>query len=136
MPPTDHYVAETEFKVRYAETDAMGIVHHRQYIVYFEVGRTDYSHQRGKPYSEFEANGLYLTVTEISVQYRLPARYDQHLKILTWIENVKSRGLTFAYEIRDAQRDELLVNGWTKHICIDREGNVSRIPEAWRDWAN
>ena len=136
MPPEGRFVAETRIRVRYAETDAMGIVHHRQYVVYLEVGRTEYSRQRDKPYSTFEAEGRFLTVTEISVQYRQPARYDQELRILTWIESLKSRGLTFAYEIRDVLTDQLITNGWTKHICIDREGNVARIPEGWRDWAD
>jgi acyl-CoA thioester hydrolase len=136
LPPKDCFVAEAQITVRYAETDAMGIVHHMQYVVYFEVGRTEYSHQRGKPYSEFEETGRYLTVTEISVQYRQPARYDQHLRILTWIESLKSRGLTFAYEIRDVETDQLIANGWTKHICVDHDGKVIRIPEEWRAWAN
>ena len=136
MPPEGCFVAQTRIRVRYAETDAMGIVHHRQYIVYFEVGRTEYSHQRGKPYSAFETEGRFLTVTAVSVQYRQPARYDQELRIQTWIENMKSRGLMFAYEIRDMATEQLIANGWTKHICIDRGGNAIRIPDEWRGWVD
>lgn len=132
MPPTDRFVSETSFYVRYAETDAMRIVHHASYIVYFEEGRSDYMRQRGSNYAQFEHEGLFLAVVEVHSRYIKPAVYGQRLTIRTWIEDIASRGLTWGYEITDSQTGELHVSGQTKHICIDGEGRVVRLPEHWR----
>jgi acyl-CoA thioester hydrolase len=112
----------------------MGIVHHRNYLVYFEEGRSSYARQRNRPYSDFERAGFFLTVTDASLRYRQPARYDQQITIRTWIAEMKSRGMTFAYEVVDAATDTLLVEGTTRHICITREGRVAPIPDDWRAW--
>ncbi|MDQ7035137.1 MAG: thioesterase family protein [Anaerolineae bacterium] len=79
------FVAEATFHVRYAETDAQGIVHHASYIVYFEEGRSEYIRQRGSSYAEFERSGLYLAVTEINARYIKAARYDDRLTVRCWI---------------------------------------------------
>lgn len=134
LPPTDRFVAESHFRVRYAETDAMGIAHHSSYVIYFEEGRTQYIRQRGKSYSEFEHSGFFLTVTEVHARYLQPARYEQRLIAHTWINDLKSRGLAFGYEIVDAETGSLITTGNSKHICVNREGVVTRIPEAWRKW--
>lgn len=135
MSPTDRFVAETSFHVRYAETDAMRIVHHASHIVYFEEGRSSYARQRGSDYASFERSGYFLTVSEVQARYIKPAQYDQMLTIRCWIEEMKSRTLTFAYEIVDAASGEILVTGWSKHICITHDGQVTKIPDAWRSWA-
>jgi acyl-CoA thioester hydrolase len=136
VAPTDRFVAETTFRVRYAETDAMGIVHHSSYIIYFEEGRSSYSRQRGSDYASFERGGLFLAVTEVTARYVKPAHYDQAVTIRCWLEELKSRGLTFSYEIVAAETGDLLVTGQSKHICIDRSGKVAAIPPQWRAWAN
>jgi acyl-CoA thioester hydrolase len=135
MPPADRFLAETSFFVRYAETDAMGIVHHASYIVYFEEGRSHYARQHGSDYADFERSGHYLTVAEVNARYIKPARYGDRLTIRCWIEDMKSRGLTFSYEIVTAA-GELCVTGSSKHICITHTGEVARLPEAWRAWGN
>jgi acyl-CoA thioester hydrolase len=135
LPPTNRFVAEARIRVRYAETDAMGIVHHSSYIIYFEEGRSEYARQRGTPYSQFEQNGYYLTVTEVNARYVQPARYDQELKITTWIGEMKSRSLMFNYEISEMVAGNMLVTGYSRHICITTDGQVTRIPELWRGWA-
>lgn len=134
MTLSERFVAETTFYVRYAETDAMGIVHHSNYLVYFEEGRSAYARQRGNPYSNFEREGHLLVVAEATLRYSQPARYEQRLTVRTWLEAMKSRGLTFAYEIVDADTGAVLVTGQTKHICLDRNGSVTRIPDMWRQW--
>lgn len=134
MPPSDRFVAENTFHVRYAETDAMGIVHHASYIVYFEEGRSNYARQRGHDYASFERSGFYLAVAEISARYIKPARYDQRLTVRCWIEEMKSRSLTFSYEIVDAETGDIFVTGFSKHICITHDGQVARIPDTWRAW--
>jgi acyl-CoA thioester hydrolase len=134
LPPTDRTIAETTLYVRYAETDAMGIIHHASYIIYFEEGRSNYARQRGSDYASFERSGYYLTVSEINARYIKPARYGQQITIRCWIDDMKSRGLTFGYEIIDAQTRDILVEGLSKHICITHSGQVTRLPEEWRAW--
>lgn len=136
MAPKDCFVADTTFYVRYAETDAMGIIHHASYIVYFEEGRTSYARQRGTDYASFERGGLYLTVAEVTARYLKPARYGQRLTVRCWIEEMKSRTVTFNYEIVDAETQELHVTGVSRHVCITHEGQVTRLPDLWRTWAN
>jgi len=134
MPPQDHFVSTVKMRVRYAEVDTMRIVHHSRYVVYFEEARSEYARQRGKPYSQFEEDGLFLTVTEVGVRYVRPARYEQLIAAHAWVTEMKSRGMTFHYEIVDAETRDRLVTGFTKHICVDQTGAVARIPDSWRDW--
>jgi acyl-CoA thioester hydrolase len=129
------FVSETTFHVRYAETDAQGFVHHASYIVYFEEGRSDYIRQRGRSYAEFEEKGYFLIVAELGVRYVKAARYDQRITVRAWIAERKSRSLTYNYEILDAETREVLVTGFTKHLCITRDGSIARIPDEWRSWA-
>lgn len=134
MAPKDCFVAETTFHVRYAETDTMGIVHHSSYVVYFEEGRSAYARQRGQPYSSLERDGYFLTVTEMNARYLRPAVYEQRITVRTWLTEMQSRAVSFQYEIVDAETDDVLVTGETRHVCITREGRVARIPERWRSW--
>ncbi|MBL8147574.1 MAG: acyl-CoA thioesterase [Anaerolineae bacterium] len=136
MPaPSNAFVCETSFNVRYAETDAMGIVHHASHIIYFEEGRSSYARARGASYAEFEKTGHFLVVAEVNARFIKAARYDQRLTVRTWIAEHKSRGVTFAYEIVDAVTGELFVTGISKHICINREGRPTTLPTAWRAWS-
>ncbi|MFN8371665.1 MAG: thioesterase family protein [Anaerolineae bacterium] len=130
----DPFIAETTFHVRYAETDAQQVVHHANYLVYFEEGRSDYIRQRGRSYADFEQAGFYLVVTEVTARYVKAARYDQLLTIRTWIAEMKSRALTYQYEVVDTNTREVLVTGVSKHLCITREGRVAKIPDEWRQW--
>jgi acyl-CoA thioester hydrolase len=134
---TEHLVvAETTFHVRYAETDQMGIVHHSAYIIWFEEGRSAWSRQIGRPYADFERCGHVLAVTEVGARYIAPARYDQEVTVRTWVSQVRSRLIRFEYEVLDTPTGRLLVNGFTAHICLDRQGKPARIPEDWqRLWA-
>ncbi len=132
----ERIVKETTFYVRYAETDAMGIVHHASYIVYFEEGRTSYARQRGGDYADFERGGRFLTVTEVHARYIKPAVYGQRLTVRCWIEEMKSRMMTFGYEVVDADTRELHMTGTTRHICITKGGRVTTFPDEWRKWAD
>lgn len=134
MPPTDRIVASITLRIRYAETDAMGIVHHSNYLRFFEEGRSEYARQRGQPYSSFEAAGYFLVVTEATLRFIKPARYEQQITVTTWVEKSRSRGIDFAYEITDTDSGEILVTGQTKHISIDKSGQVSHIPAMWQGW--
>ena len=134
LPLNDHFVAETILRIRYVEVDAMQIVHHSNYVVFFEEGRSEYARQRGKPYSDFEKDGYYLLVTEVGTRYLKPAHYEDRIMVRTWVKEMKSRGMTFNYEIVDADSGETLVTGFSKHICVTKEGKIAKIPEGWRGW--
>lgn len=134
MAPSDRYVTETSFYVRYAETDAMRIVHHSSYIIYFEEGRSHYARERGSDYATMETEGYFLAVSEIGARYLKAVRYGQRLTVRCWIDEMKSRALTFKYEIIDADSHELCVTGYSKHICINAAGHVSTLPDSWRMW--
>lgn len=122
-------VVETTLRVRYAETDAMGVVYHTNYIVWFEVGRGEYMRQRGGTYREFEDHGLYLPVTQVDARFIAPARYDDVLVVRTSVEEVRSRSVTLYYEVVMKETGQLLVTGHTKHLCMDRQGRVRRLPQ-------
>ena len=120
-------VAETRFRVRYFETDAMRIVHHAVYLTWFEEGRSAFTRAIGYPYARMEADGLLLAVAEVHARYHQPARYDDEVVISTCLEAFPSRGMTFAYEVRRALDGVLLVTGSTKHIAIDASGRTRCI---------
>jgi acyl-CoA thioester hydrolase len=121
-------VVETTFRVRYAETDAMGVVYHAEYLVWFEVGRGEYFRAQGEDYAQWEQQGTYLPVSEVYARYHAPARYGDHVTVRTWVQEVRSRGLTLEYEVCNAETQQRLVSGWSKHICMDNQGRASRLP--------
>jgi acyl-CoA thioester hydrolase len=122
---------ETEIEVRYAETDQMGVVHHANYVVWFELARTRLCALSGFHYAEIEKMGYLLMVTGVEARYRKPARYGDTVQVVAWGERLASRGLRFAYEVR--RGEELLATGATDHIWVERAtGRPSRAPEAVR----
>jgi acyl-CoA thioester hydrolase len=130
---TDQKVVETTFHVRYAETDQMGIVHHAAYVVWFEEGRSAWMRALGSNYADFEASGYNLAVTEVHARYRAPARYGRRVTVRVWAAELRSRTAKMCYEVLDTGSGRTLVTGYTRHVCVDRNGKVVRIPEAWRD---
>lgn len=126
---SDRTRATIAAEVRYAETDAMGIVHHSVYLVWFELARTRLCQETGFHYADIERGGHYLTVTGVDVRYRRPARYGDRVDITAWIDRMGSRGLRFAYEVR--QGEGLLATGATDHVWIDRSGRPCRIPASY-----
>jgi acyl-CoA thioester hydrolase len=119
---------EVRFRVRYFETDAMGIVHHAAYITWFEEGRSAFTRAIGYPYSRMEHEGISLAVAEVSARYHRPARYDDEVFVLAVLTQLGSRGMTFTYEVRRTTGGELLVTGSSKHISIDGAGRVVLLP--------
>jgi acyl-CoA thioester hydrolase len=124
---------EVTFRVRYFETDAMGIVHHASYITWFEEGRSAFTRALGYPYSQLERDGVSLAVAEVTARYHRPARYDDEVRVTAALSQLGSRGMTFSYEVRRASDGELLVTGATRHISIDAEGKVTLLPVALRE---
>ncbi len=132
MPaPQDPVVVETEFPVRYAETDAMGVVHHAGYLVYFEEARSQFMRALGNDYANIEQEGFRLPVTEAALRYVDSLRYGDQVRIRTWIEEDKSRRIRFAYEVVDSISGATLVTGFTHHVWTDLRGKVTRAPPQW-----
>lgn len=123
---------ETSFHVRYAETDAMGVVHHANYLIYFEEGRSQYMRDIGSDYAHIEESGFQLPVTETGIRYVDSLRYGQKVTVRTMLEENRSRRLTFAYEVFNSERTEILVSGFTRHVWTDSTGKVTRMPEQWK----
>lgn len=123
--------SRSELRVRYAETDAMGVVHHATYPVWFEVGRSDLMRDLGLPYADIETRGYYLMLSGLNVEYRRAARYDDLLTLVTRVAEVRSRTLTFRYEVWRGHpaAGELLATGETRHITTDRSYRPARLPE-------
>lgn len=114
--------------VRYAETDAMAVVHHASYLVWFEVGRTEWLAALGYSYAAFEQRGYFLVVSEVGVRYGQPARYGDVIHLVTRLSERRSRALRFDYEVRHADDDRLLARGHTRHILTDHEGQIRSFP--------
>jgi acyl-CoA thioester hydrolase len=117
---------ELEIRVRYAETDRMGLVHHANYIVYFESGRTELLRKRGFSYRDIEDAGHFLVVVEIECKFKRPAHFDDLLILKTIVERVTRVKIIHRYEIR---RDGLLLTeGRSTLACVDREGRPQALP--------
>jgi len=127
----------TDIEVRYAETDQMGVVHHANYIVWFELARTRLCALSGYHYADIEKTGYLLMVTGVEVRYRRPARYGDTVRVVCWGERLASRGVRFAYEVfkpgDGGAPDDLLATGATDHIWVEAAtGKPARTPEPLR----
>jgi len=116
-------------RVMYADTDAMGIVYHTNYIKWFEIGRSEFLREIGILYSRMEEEGFNLPLTEAYCQYLSPAVYDQILLIETEIAYVNRASLRFNYRILDDQQERIFVEGYTIHACTTREKKIVRLPK-------
>jgi len=122
----------TDIEVRYAETDQMGVVHHANYIVWFELARTNLCALSGYRYADIEKMGYLLMVTGVEARYRRPARYGDSVRVVCWGDHLGSRGMRFAYEVLNG--DELLATGASEHIWIETAtGRPCRTPELLRE---
>lgn len=120
---------ETKIRVRYGETDQMGVVYHANYAVYFEVGRTEWLRQFGLSYSSMEAQGIMLPVISLSINYKNSARYDDELKVKTKLKKMSTASIEFEYELRNDSND-LLATGNTVLAFIDKKRNrPTRCPK-------
>jgi acyl-CoA thioester hydrolase len=117
----------TELRVRYAETDAMGIVHHATYPVWMELGRSDFLRGLGQSYAEWEARGVRLVVNEIRVRFRSPARYDELVQVHTWLQETGRRRLVFAYRIE--RMGILLAEGESVHLVAGTDNRARVLPD-------
>jgi acyl-CoA thioester hydrolase len=124
-------IHDTQVRVRYAETDQMGVVYHANYAIWFEVGRIETLRQLGFAYKEMEAEGCRLAVVELCCRYRMPARYDDLIAIRTRVQLVRQGLIRFAYEVLRAEDGQLLAGGETVHMPLDKNGKRSRVPDKY-----
>lgn len=124
---------EASLRVRYAETDQMGIVYHANYFAWMEVGRIEFCRAAGLRYRDLERDeGILLSVVEVGARYSSPARYDDEIVVRTWVGEANPRMVVFRYEIREAGEGRVLVTGFTKHLFLGRDFKARKLPERYR----
>ncbi len=123
----------TELRVRYAETDRMGVVYYANYLVWCEVGRVELLRALGRSYAVLEAQGVGLAVSEATVRYLAPARFDDLVRVETTLTSVRSRAITFDYLITNAESGTRLATARTALVSIDGDGRLAVIPASFRD---
>jgi acyl-CoA thioester hydrolase len=131
-PDAEPLFHDVEFRVRYAETDQMGVVYHTNYLVWCEVGRTDFIRARGMSYAEMERSGVGLAVSELTARFHAAARYDDVVRVRTTLAEVRSRGITFDYLITDVATGRRLVTARTALVSIDSAGRPTALPASVR----
>ena len=118
-----------DITVRFAETDQMGVVHHSEYVVWFEAGRVALMAAAGMPYTEIAGAGYNVAVTDLQCRYRSAIRFGDAVQVITRLGSLRSRQIGFTYEIRNRQTGLLYADGHTRHICVDGDGRMTRVPE-------
>jgi acyl-CoA thioester hydrolase len=125
-------VCESRLRVRYAETDQMGVVYHSNHFIWFEVGRVEFMRQLGFTYRDLEREyGCHIAVVDARCRYKAPARYDEEIIVRTHLKNVRGSLVHFGYELLRAEDGTLLADGETTHIVIDKEMKITAIPEKY-----
>ena len=127
LPSTD-----IEFRVRYAETDQMGVVYHANYLVWCEMGRTDFIRRRGMSYADIERSGTLLAVSELTARFLGAARYEQLIRVTTTMAEIQSRAIVFDYLITNAETGTRLVTARTSLVSVDRDGRPKSMPSEIR----
>ena len=123
---------ETLLRVRYSETDKMGIVYYANYLIWFEIGRTEFCRVRGFSYRDMEENeDAFLVVAESYCRYKAPAYYDEELLIRTHVTELRRRSLRFGYEIVRVPNGQIISEGETGHVVTDSTGRVRSFPEGY-----
>lgn len=125
-------VNETRLRVRYAETDQMGVVYHSNHLIWFEVGRVELMRQLGFPYREMErTEGCFIAVAEARCRYRAPIYYDDEVVVRTKLKSVRESVIHFSYELVRCENGTLLAEGETTHIVTDREFKIAALPDKY-----
>lgn len=125
-------VGRVDVRVRYAETDQMGRAYHAHYLVWCEVGRTRLMRRLGSSYGDLEERGIFLPVSDARISYRRAAEYEDRVRVVTDVERVRSRTVTFGYELHRRPDGALLATARTVLICVDGDGRPRRMPDGLR----
>jgi acyl-CoA thioester hydrolase len=119
---------DIDVRVRYAETDQMGVAYYGSYVVWFEVGRSAYCRAKGFSYRKLEELGYRLVVVDLRCRYKGSVTYDQ-IVVRTHLKDLKTRMVTFGYRILKGETQEVVVSGETRHLCLNSRGNPSSMPQ-------
>lgn len=122
-------ISAVTLRVNYSETDQMGVVYHANYLVWLDRARTELMRDTGVTYKELERQGVYLAVSEVNIRYRLPARYDDLVRVRCWVRDLASRRVTFGYAVERSETGELLATAETTLISLTHQHTLTRIPE-------
>jgi len=125
------HTSETRFRARYSETDKMGVIYYANYLVWMEMGRTDYCKSVGFDYRDMELDGANMAVAEATCRYITPARYDDAILVQTQVERLNRRLITFTYTILNEQTSTVLAEGRTVHIAVGHDGKSRSIPSRY-----
>jgi acyl-CoA thioester hydrolase len=120
---------DCEIRVRYAETDQMGVAYYANYLVWFEVGRSEFCRKKGFSYVELEALGYKLVVTDVHCRYRNAVSYDEAIIVRTKLKAANKRMITFGYQILKKSDEALVAEGETRHLCLDANSKPKSLPE-------
>lgn len=132
MRANNHVVNETRLRVRYAETDQMGVVYHSNHLIWFEVGRVEFMRQMGFSYRDMERDdGRFIAVAEATCRYRAPVYYDEEVIVRTWLQSVRESVVIFNYELVRADNGALIAEGETTHIVTDSNMKIAALPEKY-----
>ena len=127
-----HFFSESRVRVRYAETDQMGVVYHANYLIWFEVGRVDFIRKLGMDYRSMEhEDGIGIAVVDVSARYKYPARYDDELAIETRLLAARGAVVKFGYRIVKAADGTLLCEGETVHVVVGKDMKKRTLPEKY-----
>ncbi|HKB99573.1 MAG TPA: thioesterase family protein [Terriglobales bacterium] len=125
-------VNETRIRVRYAETDQMGVVYHTNHFVWFEVGRVELLRQFGFSYKDMEReDDCFIAVVDARCRYKAPVHYDDEVIVLTYLKHVREKVIRFGYELRSAESGELLAEGETTHVVANSKMKTRVLPEKY-----
>jgi len=122
-------ISAVHHRVNYSETDQMGFVYHANYLIWMDMARTEHLRERGMSYKELEDQGTYLTVTDVHIRYRRPARYDDMIRVRCWVRELASRRVVFGYAVERAETGDVLATAETSLIALNPQQTLSRIPE-------
>jgi acyl-CoA thioester hydrolase len=126
------HISRSELRVRYSETDQMGVVYHTNYLVWCEIGRTDFIRRSGATYADLERRGVLLAVSEATIRYHAAARYDDLIRVETTLAAVRSRAVTFDYVITNGESGERLASARTSLVSLDPNGRPTKLPDDFR----
>ena len=132
-PPAGTRITVLERRVPFHETDAMGIVHHANYLHWFEEARVLWLEQHDQPYTRYIEADIHLAVTRVELEYHRSARFDDRVEVATWVEVIRGASLRMGYRVtRRGEPEEVLVTGATEHAAVDGQGRVRRLPKERR----
>ncbi len=130
-PPSGAVTSSIEHRVSFYETDAMTVVHHSNYVRYFELARVEWLDEHDQPYTAYVEQDIHFATTKVHAEYHYSARFDDVLSVTTWLEWVRGASLCMAYRIDCGE--QLIASGWTEHASVNHDGRVRRIPKPNRE---